>query len=143
MSSGDREPTRRHCPPEVKGMISFVDDLMSKDPRYHNAGTPGQVIQELMEAGLVSDFVEFEGWLRECDSRVHLVAVPLDYYGGEWSDKSKYVAFQGDKVGDPEFTLWIGVNGAPEADDILRALGITAEENLDRLQRTGILVTDS
>lgn len=96
-----------------------------------------------MEAGELADLTDFEHWLRDCGSRVHLAAVPLDFYGSDWIGKTRYIDFQEGKEGNPDYILWIGVNGPQEATDLLVSLGVTPEGNLDRLARAGMLVADS
>jgi len=43
------------------------------------------------------------------------------------------------KVKRLTYHLWIGVNGKKEADDLKTKLGISDEENLKRLQHTGVI----
>lgn len=143
MTSGDKEPRPRPCPPIVKGAISRMEQIMASDRRYNHSGIAGQAIKELMEAGEVADLAEFEGYLRDCGSRVYLAAVPLGFYGPEWEGKAKYMDFQGAREGEPESILWIGVNGQAEVSALLASLDVTPEANLARLDKAGFLVADS
>jgi len=120
-----------------------MDDSMSLHPACNTAQYPSMLITNLMEHGCVDSFSQFEGWLRDMDSRVYLVAVPLDFYGPTWQDKTKYHPYMGEKTGDPENTLWVGVNGLPEAEQLLHRLAITPAENLEMLHRTGVLTLDA
>lgn len=109
---------------------------MSSDRRYNHAGVPTQVAIDLIKAGMVTSLAKFEGWLRELDSRVHFIGVPLDFYGPKRADKTVN-PFDPEDV--PEYTLWTGVNGGEEAAAMLGQLGITPEENSQRLLSAGVL----
>lgn len=138
---GDKEPTQRTCPADVRAIITGMDNLMGRDRRYNHAGVPGQIIKELLEARMTTSLAEIEGWLREMGSKIYLVAAPLDHYGADWADKTAYFDFL-DRTDSPEFTLWVGVNGEAEATELLDRLSLTPDENLARLHSTGFLFTE-
>ncbi|HEX8762919.1 MAG TPA: hypothetical protein VF733_04140 [Candidatus Saccharimonadales bacterium] len=124
---------QRPCPPEVRGFVSRMEELM-REPQYNHAGIPAQVAIDLQRAGYVASFAHFETCLREMGSRVHFLAVPLDFYGEQYT--TTYPLGREDQ---PEYTLYAAVNGAEEAAQMLERLGITAEENVARLENAGVL----
>lgn len=127
------------CPDDIQEIVGRMELLMGTDQRYNHAGVPQQVALDLMKVGRMESFAQFETWLRQLDSKIHFVAVPLEFYGLEWVDKTKYPL---DRHGTPEYTMWVGVNGEREAEWMLRRLGITEQENRQRLLTTGILMAD-
>ncbi len=128
----------RRCPADVKGVIASMEEAMYSKPALNHSGTPAEVASKLIDSGLVDSLQEFEEWLRENDSRVHFVAVPLDHFGETWSQSTKYIEPTRVKE-DPQYTLWIGINGAAESAALLRELGATPKENLRKLGSTGML----
>lgn len=130
------EYNQSKCPPDVVGLLARMEAIMSTDRQYNHAGVPTQIAIDLMRSGRVSSFTEFERWLRETGSRVHLVAVPLDFYGPEWEGNT---ARPIDTAEEPQYTLWTGVNGPQEAAQMLTRLGITEQENGQRLSTAGVL----
>jgi hypothetical protein len=129
---------RQSYPPEVRGYISGMEELM-REPEYNHAGTPTQLAIDLWRAGCISSFAQFEGCLRDMGSRVHFLAVPLDYFG----DQYVTVYPGGVAEGEPEHTLYAAVNGSEEAQQMLTHLGITAEENVTYLAHTGVITLPS
>jgi hypothetical protein len=136
-------PDRPCCSPYMRGLISNMDQNMSIHQSCNHAGYPMTLITNLMKEGSVESFSQFEGWLREMDSRVYLVAAPLDVFGSRWRDKTKYQSYMGAKIGEPEYTLWVGVDGSLGSRQLLQYLAMSPEENLARLDRTGIVVANS
>lgn len=134
--TGRGEFSNSPCPPEVRTIIDRMGAIMSTDRRYNHAGVPTQIAIDLIKAGMATSFAEFEGWLRELDSRVHFIGVPLDFYGPKWADKTVNPF---DPEDMPEYTLWAGVNGEEEATAMLEQLGITPDENSQRLLSVGVL----
>ena len=122
------------CPPEVIGHINDMRRYMKKR-EYNHAGTPTQFAIELMKAGLIDSFVDFEKCLRAAGSRVYFIAVPTDYFGADYK-----VGYPLGREGDPDFVLYAAVNGSKEAAAKLEEIGVTPEENLVRLETTGVLV---
>ncbi|HEY4963333.1 MAG TPA: hypothetical protein VIH90_01415 [Candidatus Saccharimonadales bacterium] len=133
---GLNEQSKTPCPPEIRAIISHMDDLMSSDRRYNHAGVPTQIAVDLIKEERATSLSEFEGWLREMDSRAHFVGVPLDFFGEAWSDKTVNPFATTDIA---EYTLWVGVNGDIEASELMERIGISPEENSIRLLTTGIL----
>jgi len=125
------------CPPEVRGYIARMEEIMG-DQRFNNAAVPTQVALDLMRAGVISSFTQLEACMREAGSRVHFLAVPLDFFGDQY-----VTTYPLGQEGEPEYTLYAAVNGAGEAADMLQRLGITAEENAARLGSAGILTMPS
>lgn len=126
-------PSQELCPPQVRGTIARMEEFM-RQSEYNHAGTPTQIAIELQRIGQIESFAHFETCLREMDSRVHFLAVPLDFYGDQYG-----VAYPLDRDGQPEYALYAAVNGADEAKQMLESLGITAAENKARLKNTGVL----
>jgi len=120
-------------PPKVWRYVSRMEELM-REPRYNNAGVPTQIAVDLMRAGIISSFTQFEDCMRKAGSRVHFLAVPLDFFGDQY-----VTTYPLEREGEPEYTLYTAVNGAEEAAQMLQRLGMTAEENLSRLDNTGVL----
>lgn len=124
---------QRPCPPEVRGFISHMEGLMC-EPQYNHAAIPTQVAIDLQRAGYVTSFAHFETCLREIGSRVHFLAVPIDFFGDQYT-----TAYPLGREDQPQYTLYAAVNGADEAAQMLERLGITAEENVARLENAGVL----
>lgn len=124
-------------PPEIRSYISRMEEIM-RDPQYNHAGVPTQIAVELMRAGIIDRFTQFEACMREVGSRVHFLAVPLDFFGDKY--RTSYPA---GREGEPQYTLYTAVNGADEAAQMLQRLGITAEENVTRLDSTGVLTVST
>ncbi|HVJ65333.1 MAG TPA: hypothetical protein VM901_08770 [Bdellovibrionota bacterium] len=86
------------------------------------------------------DFHYFERFIRKNNLRLFLVAsserIPANY-SIDFTREAQRLA-----RGPAKYYLWIGVNGSAETAEYLRFLGITAEENLERLKDTGVLMVD-
>lgn len=133
---GSGEPK---CLSEIRGFIAGMEELMNSRQEYNNAAIPSQIAVDLINEDILTSLSQFETLLRNMGSRVHFIAVPLDFYGPHWASRTKY---PNHVEGDPEYTLWVGVNGDKEAEEQLSHLHISPEDNLQRLLRTGILVLD-
>ena len=84
------------------------------------------------------DFAYFERWFRAKGIRIYLVANST-CLGPAY--QTKYPpGLQTLKNGPALYYLWLGLNGKTEADNLKRQLGISEEENLERLKHTGFLV---
>ena len=125
------------APVSVQGNIIMMHDQILMFPEGNHAGTAAMLAVELWRAEKISSLATLEKWLRQMQSSIHFVALPLDYYGD--AKPGATTTYMGCKEGEPEYTVWIGVNGADEANAMLDTLGITQEENLERLQTTGML----
>lgn len=124
-------------PVEVQADILMMQDRMDMFPDSNHAGTPGMLALELWKSEKISSLATFESWLRQMHTRVHFVAVPLDFYGDANPGTTTYMEC---REGDPEYTTWIGVNGDDEAQEMLEHLGLSEEENLQRLETTGMIM---
>lgn len=127
----ERERTRA----DIRGYIAFIEDLMSRQ-EFNHAGTPSQAAIYLWQQGGINSLADFEAHLRDVSSRVHFIAVPLNYFGDDFN--TIYPPNTGE--GEPEYTLYVAVNGSVEAAEMLQRLQITEKENQERLAVTGILV---
>lgn len=121
------------CPPEVRGVIAQMEELMCQR-QYNHAGVPTQAAIELQGAGYVTSFAHFEACLRQMGSRVHFLAVPLDFYGSRFA-----TIYPLGRTDPPEHSLYVAVNSADEAAQMLERLGVTSEENVARLENMGVL----
>lgn len=128
------QPPLEQCNQDVIDAI-YSMELYMGIPKYNNATTPSQLAIDCMNKGYLQSFGEFEDHLRTAGSRVHFIAVPLDYFGDAYE-----TTFPLGHEGQPEYTLYVAVNGAEEAAAMLDKLGITAEDNHTRLETTGMLV---
>lgn len=127
----ERERTRA----DIRGYIAFIEDLMSRQ-EFNHAGTPSQAAIYLWQQGGINSLADFEAHLRDVGSRVHFIAVPLDYFGDEFDTIYPVT----NRESNPEYSLYVAVNGVIEASQMLQKLKITMKENQERLAVTGILV---
>lgn len=123
------------CPPDIRGAIACMEERML-DPQNNNASFPILLAVNLITVGQLQSLPQFEAWLREMDSKVYLMAVPLGFYGPDYVDRTRY---PGKADSEPEYTLWAGVNGEAEAREMLARLGVTPHENMRRLHATGVI----
>lgn len=143
MGNPEDQPTAQAVPPEVRGYIVRMEELMMLR-QYNHGGFPVQLAVHLGKRGLIDSFAQFETVLRQLGSRVYFIAVPLDYYvASDEGVQLRTVYPFGHEGEDPEYTLYTAVNGAQDASDMLARLSITAGENLHRLETTGILSIDN
>lgn len=124
---------KQPCPPEVRGFISYMEAVM-REPQYNHAGVPTQFAIELWKAGQINSFAQFEDYLRDVGSRVHLLAVPKDFYGPDY-----LTIFPQGVQGEPDYTLYVAVNGPEEAQQMRERLSLTSAENMHRLKSAGVL----
>lgn len=129
-----REDRPGICPPEVRGYISQMEEIM-RTPQYNHAGVPSQLAIDLWRSGAINSFAQFEACLRQMRSRVHFIAAPLGFHGSQYETTYPH----GLSAGKPEYTLHVAVNGAAEASETLAQLSLTPEENVRRLRTTGVL----
>lgn len=122
--------------PEARGLVAEMETLTGADQRFNHADIPTEVALHLIKQGEIESLAHFELLLRQMDSRVHFVAVPLDFYGSEWLGKTRGIG-QNSQV---EHTLWVGVNGEAETAQMMERLGVTPDQNLANLTTTGVLV---
>ena len=95
---------------------------------------PTQLAIDLLRADYITSLAQFEACLRTAESRVHFLAVPLDFFGSQY--ETVYPVKREEK---PQYSLYVAVNDADEAAQMLERLGITARENAVRLENTGVL----
>jgi len=112
-----------------------MEQLM-REPQYNHAGIPNTLVHELGKANKIDSYAQFERCLREMGSRVHLFAVPLNFYGDQFVVQYPKGL---EKDSEPEHAIYIVVNGAEEAQQMRQQLAVTSEENLRRLETTGSL----
>lgn len=93
-------------------------------------------VMSILEAREDYTLVDIERRLRELESRVYLIGMPMcDAPTGVVSmrpPKFKSLA---------RYWIWFGLNGEEEARNELANLGISAGDNLRRLKHTGMLIT--
>lgn len=128
-----------NCPLEARDAITLMERYMAI-PAYNHAGTPTAVAVELMGTGLAKGFDDVESWFRQTDSRVHFIAVPLDFFGSQYT--TSFLPVQ-ERTDNPTHTLYAAVNGEDEAAELMKRLETTPEENLERLKTTGVLTASS
>lgn len=105
-----------------------------QEPQHNHAGIPSQLAMELWRAGQIDSFAQLESWLREMGSRVFLIAVPTQYFGDQFD--AMYPVPRDDT---PDYVLWTEVNGSEVAQKRLATHELTPQENMKRLERTGLL----
>ena len=125
-------PNQQPYPPALRSYIARMEEIM-QTPGYNHSGVPTQMAIDLMQAGIIDSFAQFEACMRDVGSRVYFLTVPLDFYGGRHP-----VTHPSGQEGEPEYALFVAVNGAEEAAQMLEHLGITPEENAARLISTGV-----
>ncbi|MCA9327460.1 hypothetical protein KDA14_02940, partial [Candidatus Saccharibacteria bacterium] len=121
----------RPYPPELVGVVSRMEQILAS-PSYNHAAVPTQVAVDSMRHGMVASFAGFEHCLRDVGSRVHFVAVPLDFFGQQY--RSVYPVNRLDEA--PEHTLYVVMNGEGEAQELLGNLGVMQAQNLEHLVNT-------
>lgn len=145
--------------PEVRGFIAQLDTIMLR-PEYNNPIPSMQLAIELWRMGKISSLSQFEKGLREMDSKVHFIAMPKEALNEKWAfvpvneweelmheaqvpaQMNKYQVVYPPNItveGEPGYWLWVGVNGSEEAAKMRERLGVTEEENAQRLKTTGVL----
>lgn len=118
----------------------FVESMNEELRNVENTGMPYEFIREfeayagdLMDAGVVQTFADIEKGLRTLGSRVFLIARPLVEY------PMSATIYPGTREGSPEYSLFVGTGGQILADGLLRTYKLDADENLARLETTGVV----
>lgn len=118
-----------------------VDEILLAADGTRNYLAISQTLVELLQAADWLDFAELELRLRELNARSRLIAVPVEaaapgltaMFPGKPSTLQAAARV-------PPFSLWVGVNGAAEAEQKLQEVhAATARDNLARLRLTGVL----
>lgn len=108
---------------------------MDERPEYNNPHVPENVARILWAERKINSLGQFEDILREMESKVYLIAGPLD---------EDYITFYPvPREDQPEYSLYIAKGWGGDVskllrNKLLRKLGITPEENRYRLDKTGI-----
>ncbi|MDQ0000139.1 MULTISPECIES: hypothetical protein [Pseudarthrobacter] len=105
------------------------------EPINNNAMFIAQFLADLLDAGATLSDIERE--LRKTNSRVFLIALPMTKELDEQC--TLYRPDVPDQTVELKYHLWIGFNGAQEAEHMLREHALIAEENLWHLDATGFL----
>jgi len=102
---------------------------------YNNAMIAGQHIMELVNDHNVS-FPEIESALREMNSRVYLIGLPMYFFQGEYKLQSKLP--RSSEIF--EYVLWIELNGKEKFKEFLDKNNFTSIDKT--LKKTGFLMLD-
>ena len=106
-----------------------------EQPGHRNVDFVAERLRNLLAAG--HRLMDIESALRRRDAPIFLVGLPLTA-----EEKARYVLFHPDDAVDDEtlrFSLWIGINGQHEVDQVLADASISASANLANLAVTGML----
>lgn len=116
--------------------INFMERRM-QNPENNNPAMAAQMIIKVMQAGDVSSFAAFERCLASLESKIRLVAIPLDM-----QQTPGLVLWHPIQRTDlPTHKLYIATNGQPEYDAVIESLNIDPSSNIKNLHKTGIVVT--
>jgi len=114
-------------------MISIREmEKLIENRVYNNCGFVGSVIMNCVKKYRVS-IADFEYGLRSVGSRVHLVAYPItprmtsQYFSSIPNSSERF-----------EYFLWVSMD-LNNFTETLNGLGVTKEENIENLKRTGFL----
>jgi tetratricopeptide (TPR) repeat protein len=110
-----------------------------EQPGHRNVGFVVERLRDLLAAG--HRLVDIESALRRGDAPIFLVGLPLTA-----EDKARFGLFHPDDSVDHEtlrFSLWIGIDGRDEVDQVLAEASISTSENLANLNVTGLLTEKS
>lgn len=81
---------------------------------------------------------DFEMALREMNSRVHLIAIPLESYG-KFEGKTCTTFYPTPGADYKPYGLWVSMNGKAEAEETMKKHDLTEIDNLVRLHNCGFL----
>lgn len=98
---------------------------------YNNAMAVSEVMIELLDKVTLLDFEEA---FREVNSRIYLLAVPVEKFGPEFDSMLPGVDTK------MEYALWVCMNGKQETDAKLDSIGSTSQDNIERLKKCGLLI---
>jgi len=103
---------------------------------YNNAMIAGQHFLELIKEHNMC-LSEIEDTLREMDSRIYLIGLPLSYFKSEYTLSAKLP----DSDKQYKYALWVELNGKDTVEDLLVRNSLT---DVDRsLNETGFLLISS
>lgn len=131
----DPERSTEYTPEEIAKLEKALEliEMLIQLPQYANAGVVAQVLLNVfIEIGR-SNLAEVEQLLRGRDSSLHLLAMPVDFFGDQ------YKAYLPDISADLEHALWVCMNGQDEATATLSEHGITQVQNAANLENCGFL----
>jgi len=115
----------------MKDVINRMNLAVNNQENNH-AGFVGQILVDELKQGNGS-LPEAEQMLRDINSRIHLIAIPINAFGG------KLRAFHPQDEEDKPYALWVCMNGKEEAENELTKNGISYVDNLVRLHSCGFL----
>ena len=115
-----------------------IDSLQSEfeRPGNHNVAFVLDRLQPLLAAGHGLAAIEVE--LRRQDAEIFLVGLPMAP-----DDEARFTLFHPDEHVDAatlRFSLWVGINGRDEVDQLLNDAELSVDDNLAGLVVTGLLV---
>jgi hypothetical protein len=131
----DHQGTESFSPEEIEGIqraLRILEEAIQQ-AQYNNAGTVSQFFVDIFNQLGHSDLSKIEELLRDSDSRIHLIAVPAEFFGDQ---------FEATLPHSPhtlKFALWVCMNGPDEARKTLSQHRITSEENNENLHECGFL----
>lgn len=114
----------------MKDVIEKMNLAINNQENNH-AGFVGQILVNQLKEG--ETLSEAEQMLRNMNSRIHLIAVPIEAFG------PKLRAFHPNDCEDRPYALWVCMNGKEEANEELKKNDLTEVDNLVRLHSCGFL----
>jgi hypothetical protein len=114
----------------------FLIDMheVINQPKYNHAGTVSQFLVEGIKHG--ATLSEAEKILREIESRVRLIGLPLHIYGEEYVSR---IPIPGNEK-TFKYALWVGMNGPIEIKKDLEKFKLNPTDVDMSLEETGFLV---
>lgn len=115
-------------------MNKFIDQ-----PEFNNAGYVGEILMRLLENNKDLYLTDVEKYLRELNSRVYLLALPLSFFN---QGEAKFISALPNENYDKmqENALWVCMNGEEETRDMMVIQNLTTELNLEKLKKCGFLM---
>lgn len=118
-------------------MIDKLDEMNKEidNPIHNNAGYVGSILLNIIKEGKGQyNLIHIESILRAMQSRVYLIAKPIEFFGSELTTfyplpDSEY----------KPYALWVCMNGKKEAEAELQQMSMSALGNLAALNMCGFL----
>ncbi|KKP39659.1 MAG: hypothetical protein UR28_C0005G0032 [Candidatus Peregrinibacteria bacterium GW2011_GWF2_33_10] len=131
----DRQKTTTYSPEDIEKIRQALTILERtiKQPQYNNATVVAQFLVNVFNEIGRSDLAEVEKLLRDNDSRIYLIAVPVKFFGNQY--ESRLPNFSNTL----NYALWICMNGLTEALVILSQHGTSTKKNEENLVNCGFL----
>ena len=119
-----------------------IRSVLMEKSKSRNAAVFSQGILDVCKTFKKWNLQEIEMILREANIGIYLIAVPISEIADcdAVAPKKGSPEFQFDLQNKLPFYLWIGVNASKEAADKMREVGISYNDNFERLSQTGMLV---